>query len=262
METMSKGTGVARIETAGVKTYQTTAFKPRPTLLLDVLPEDNMTNSPPVAIQKAGLKPAGNQDKPDEIFAQLLKNAETFAQRTQSSKMRWQLATLIMGLTLATAAVLIACLAIYSAHQHQRKLANQNLTGQLNTLKSQIGGFQNEIEALISRNTELAGENSRLKYQTNLPASKKQDAFIAENAKNAEKKSKINSAVSAESGTSRVEAIKKGKILSGASKTELITALGQPDRVYAARNYEQLVYFGRKPGRFWFIGGYLVQATE
>ena len=41
-----------------------------------------------------------------------------------------------------------------------------------------------------------------------------------------------------------------------------VIKLGEPDRVYKSRGYEQLVYFGRKPGRFWFIGGYLVQTTE
>jgi hypothetical protein len=43
------------------------------------------------------------------------------------------------------------------------------------------------------------------------------------------------------------------------TKTELIAVLGEPDRVYMSKNYEQLVYFGHKPGRFWLIGGHLVE---
>jgi hypothetical protein len=35
--------------------------------------------------------------------------------------------------------------------------------------------------------------------------------------------------------------------------------MGEPDRVYNARGYEQLVYFGKKPGRFWLTGGHVTQ---
>ena len=75
METMAKKTGVAKIETAGVKTYQTTAFKPKPALLLDILPDDDVRSSIPATGQKTGSKPASNQDKPDEMLVQLVKNA-------------------------------------------------------------------------------------------------------------------------------------------------------------------------------------------
>jgi hypothetical protein len=35
--------------------------------------------------------------------------------------------------------------------------------------------------------------------------------------------------------------------------------MGKPDRVYNARGYEQLVYFDKKPGRFWLIDGHVVK---
>jgi hypothetical protein len=35
--------------------------------------------------------------------------------------------------------------------------------------------------------------------------------------------------------------------------------MGEPDRVYNARGYEQLVYFGKNPGRFWLIDGHVVR---
>ena len=53
--------------------------------------------------------------------------------------------------------------------------------------------------------------------------------------------------------------MRKGTFSNGATKAELIAAMGEPDRVYNARGYEQLVYFGKKPGRFWLIDGHVVQ---
>ena len=134
METTKK-TGANDIKAAGAKTHQTTVFKPRPALLLDVLPEENMTKSPPAAVQKDGTKPAGNQDKPDEMLTQLLMNAETLAQRTQSSKMRWQLATLVMGTLLVPAGLLIG-LMLYE--MTVGRMQKGRLTMENQTLKSQV----------------------------------------------------------------------------------------------------------------------------
>jgi hypothetical protein len=60
----------------------------------------------------------------------------------------------------------------------------------------------------------------------------------------------------------RIEAIRKGTFPKGAAKGELIAALGEPDRIYKSRGYEQYVYFDKKPGRVWFIGNWLVQTSE
>ncbi len=260
METMSKETGVAKIKTAEVKTHQTTAFRPKPTLLLDVLPEDNMTNWPPAAVQKDGTKPADNQEKPDQILAQLLENAETFAQRTQSSKMRWQLATLVMGILLVPAILLIGLMSremtVGGIKKGQMAMEYQMLKSQVNSADIQVGGLKKEIENLKKRNAEAAVVPRSFAAAAIPAASTRKEPKPVENNR--------HQAAAAEQviDTSRIDAIKKGKYPMGASKTELMAALGHPDRVYSARNYEQLLYFGRKPGRFWFIGGYLVQTSD
>ncbi len=47
------------------------------------------------------------------------------------------------------------------------------------------------------------------------------------------------------------------------AKQELIASLGEPDRSYQGDIYEQLVYFDRSPGRFWFkTGPYLHDLAE
>jgi ribosomal protein L12E/L44/L45/RPP1/RPP2 len=260
MEMTTKITDVTDIKTTGVKTYQTTAFKPRPALLLDVLPEENMKNTPPAAVQKAGTKPAGNQKKPDEILVQLLKNAETFAQRTRSSKMRWQLATLVTGTLLVAAGLLIGLMSYEMTAGGMQKgrleMENQTLKSQVNSAGVQVDGLKKEIENLKRRNAEAAVV-PRSFAATAIPA-----ASIKKEQKPVENNRQQAAAAEQVIDTSRVEAIKKGKYPMGASKTELMAALGQPDRVYSARHYEQLLYFGQKPGRFWFIGGYLVQTSD
>ena len=259
MET-TKNTGSNNIKAAGAKTHQTTVFKPRPALLLDVLPEENMTKTPPETVQKDGAKPADNQNKPDEMLTQLLMNAETLAQRTRSSKMRWQLAALMMGILLVPAGLLIGLMSyemtVGGMQKGRLTMENQTLKNQVNSAGVQVDGLKKEIEILRKRNAEAAVA-PRSFAATDNPA-----ASIKKEQKPVEKNRHRAAAAEQVIGTSRIEAIKKGKYPTGASKTELMSALGRPDRVYAARNYEQLLYFGRKPGRFWFIGGYLVQTSD
>jgi hypothetical protein len=259
MET-TKNTGDNDIKTAGAKTYQTTAFKPRPALLLDVLPEEDMKKTPPAAVEKAGTKPEDNQNKPDEILAQLLKNAETLALRTQSSKMRWQLATLVMG-TLLVPAVLLIGLMLYEMtvggmQKGRLTMENQMLKSQVNSAGVQINGLKKEIENLVNHKSKATGGSHVASTALVGVASIKKEQKAVE--KNRHRAAAAEQVI----GTSRIEAIKKGKYPTGVSKTELMAALGRPDRVYAARNYEQLLYFGQKPGRFWFIGGNLVQTSD
>jgi hypothetical protein len=139
------------------------------------------------------------------------------------------------------------------------QMENQSLREQLNTASTQITGFKNETEGMLSRNIELTNENTKLKSQSSMPEA------IAPAVKMEQKPVALNVVAAAPAPTpdaSRIEAIKKGKYPSGTTRTELITVLGEPDRVYKARGYEQLVYFGHKPGRFWLIGNWLVETSE
>lgn len=262
METTTKKNGAAKIETAEVKTYQTIAFKPRPTLLLDVLPEgDFQTESIKPGEQTAGQDAGGRAgDDPQEMLGTLLRNAETCALRTQRAKMRWQLAVLVMGTLLVPAGLLIGLMTyeknIGVTQKGRLEMENQTLKSRVNSAGVQIDGLKREIENLKKRNAE-SSVAPRSFATVAAPA-----ASINEEQKPTENNRQQAAAAGQVIDMGRVEAIKKGKYPMGASKTELMAVLGQPDRTYAARNYEQLLYFGQKPGRFWFIGGYLVQASE
>jgi hypothetical protein len=83
------------------------------------------------------------------------------------------------------------------------------------------------------------------------------DSFQNKNV--SQSKSTFPSAQSAPAPTGRIEVKKKSTYSRGTTKNELISALGEPDRVYKSRGYEQLVYFGRNPGRFWLVNEQVVQ---
>ena len=97
------------------------------------------------------------------------------------------------------------------------------------------------METLLNRNTASANENPNSKLQAVSSAAA------------------VESKRSASVDVSRINVTSKGTNSSGTTREELIGALGEPDRVYKSRGYEQLVYFGKKPGRFWLIGERVVQ---
>jgi transcriptional regulator with GAF, ATPase, and Fis domain len=210
-------------EQIGAKTkHQSQPFNPKATLLLDVLP--------------AASKPVESPEK-------LVSNTEASAERTSFTKIKWQLVSLLTGIPLIAAVAIIGWLYLGTSAtatlQGKLEAENQSLREQLTLAGVQITALKNDMEALLSRNTELATENEKLKSQNASPA--------------------MASRQSAPLDASRIGAIRKGTYSNGTTKAELIAAMGEPDRVYNARGYEQLVYFGKKPGRFWLIDGRVVQ---
>jgi hypothetical protein len=227
-----------------------------PALLLDVASIDGTKNSG-----------GAQSESSEQMLHQLLMNTETSAQRTQSAKRKWQLATLVLAMLFAPAVAVIGWLFAEAGATGTRGgrlvIENQSMKEQLNLAGEQIKGFKDEIEAIQGRNIELTRENNKLKSQSSTPVSVAPPA-----ARTEQKPVVLNAAAASPTGAaparapdaSRIEAIKKGTFPSGTTKAELIMVLGEPDRTYKSRNYEQLVYFSRKPNRFWFIGDYLVQA--
>ena len=232
-------------------------FRPKATLLLDVLPAQGLKSVD-------GKQSDMVAETPEESLQQLLINTESSAQRTQSAKMKWQAASLVMGMLLTAAAVVIGWLYfemnMTGTQQGRLAMENQSLKEQLNTVGAQITGFKGEMEALLSRNLELANENAQIKSQRKAPPV----ASPAVAVKVTQKSVTVETAPAARQtpDTSRVEAIRKGTYPKGATKEELTAVLGEPDRIYKSRGYEQYVYFGQKPARFWFFGNCLVQTSE
>ncbi|MGA2070232.1 MAG: hypothetical protein ABSG97_02690 [Sedimentisphaerales bacterium] len=158
---------------------------------------------------------------------------------------KWQLVSLLTGILLIAAIAIIGWLyretSAAGTQRDRLEVENQSLKEQLNLAGTQIAGLKNEMETLLNRNIGPANENPNSKSQTVSPV-----AAIA-------------SRHSASVDTSRINVTRRGTNSSGTTRDELIGALGEPDRVYTARGYEQLVYFDKKPGRFWLIGGHVVQ---
>lgn len=242
------------------KKHQSIPFRPRATLLLDVSPENSISES------TAGELPEG-------MLNQLLINTEASAGRTQSAMRKWQLVALISGMLLVP--MVLISIMMYSemntirTHRARLEIENDTLQDRLNTAGMQISGFRNKIESLAGRNTELTRENKTLKSTSIAPPAVPVTATASATAavtKQTQPKRltvpKVTPDVSRTSDTKRVDAIKKGKYPSDATKAEIIAALGKPDRVYKSTSYEQWVYFDRNPGRFWFVGKWLVEVSQ
>jgi len=240
METQGQNPAVS--QQAGSKSkIQNTPFRPKATLLVDVLPANS------------GIK-ARAAGADEGMLRELVMNTEASALLMRESKIKWQFATLILAILVLGCCILTGWLYIQnnSSGVQKAKLTaeNQSLNEKLNTAGTQITGLKGELETLLNRNLELAGENAQLKSLKNKAAPPAQqqpaDAQPGQQTFNAE----------------RIDAIRKGTYPNGATKEELIAALGEPDRVYKGRGYEQLVYFDKKPGKFWFGDKWLVRATE
>jgi regulator of replication initiation timing len=220
MENQTKNATIT--EQTGAKTkYQSQPFNPKATLLLDVLPAES-------------VKPAASKqgESPEKLSQGLLSNTEASAELTQFAKRKWQLVSLLTGILLIAAIAIIGWLYLEtSATATRLEVENQSLREQTNLAGSQITELKSEMEALLNRNTELATENEKLKSQNASPVASRPASASRQSASN---------------GT-------------GTTKAELIATMGKPDRVYNARGYEQLVYFDKKPGRFWLIDGHVVK---
>lgn len=237
-------------------------FKPRAALLLDVLP----ASSP----KAAGIKTQpSSDDSPEEMLQELLMRTETSAQRTQVSRIKWQLATLVLAMLLVPAIAVTIWLQIETGSTGSQRasleMENKSLKEQINTAGLQINGLKSEFDTQLNRNLELAGEIAKLK-SLKQPSSLAPVAVpVADTQKNISTP-QIASAPLASTqpsqDSSRIEAIRNGKYPSGATRDELKAVLGEPDRIYKSARYEQWVYFGRKTARFWFIGNWLVQAEN
>jgi hypothetical protein len=259
METQTKNATIPEHAVDDVKDrlkYQS-PFRPKATLLLDVLPAETVKTDKP-------------GESSEELLQELLMNTEASAQRMQSAKSNWQLASLLLGMLLIATIAVIGWLYVETnatgTQRVSQRLENQSIKEQLKLAGAQITALKSDADALLNRNTELVSENAQLKSQSTAPIAAGLIASASMEQKPADRQVASNTVAAVASrqtiDTSRIEAIKKGTYPSGTSRAELIAALGEPDRVYKSRNYEQLVYFNRKPGRFWLIGDWMLQTTE
>ncbi|MBN2020933.1 MAG: hypothetical protein JW749_12005 [Sedimentisphaerales bacterium] len=248
--------------------YQTKPFQPKPSLLLDILPAEEFESGvkePPTPDTESDAALKSNISQED-MLQQLLLNTEKSANRTQSSRMKWQVSSLILLMLLLPMVFITGGLYIENiatgARYGRLQVDNRLLQEQLNSAGIHITGLKGELDTLLNRNLELAGEVANLCGAVKTQA-KSEPSGLAP-AETAVIKTLPRPAAVAEQyfDPHRIEAMRKGTFPNGVTKDELIAVLGQPDRIYTSRNYEQFVFFGRKPHRFWFIGNWLVQTSN
>jgi hypothetical protein len=253
-------TGTPADEFKGRLKYQSDSFKPKPSLLLDALPEVEV--KPPIK-----ALPHQPKESSQEMLQNLLINTEASAQRTQWAKMKWQLTSLFLLMVLVPTIIVTAWL--YSetgrmgAQRGRLEAENLSLKEQLNSTGLRITGLKEEVDTLLNRNLALAAETSELKAR--IKSFTAGPSVVAKKEPGPAAQDTIPKPIAVSQpllDSARLEAIRKGAYPKGATRDELIAVLGQPDRLYKSRSYEQLVYFGRKPARFWLVGDWLVQTSN
>ncbi len=211
---------------------------------------------------------------PEVLLQRLLVGAEAAAQKSNISLRRWQLFSFVLLISLVGALVVGILLYIdvnvLSADQGRLRMDKYSMSEQLNLAGAKLNEFERKVETLKNRNNQLAVENAGLKTKSSLPSSRSapveqlpaaaESKPVEDEAAQARIEPEPPSPVLQDQG--RLGDIKKGIYPHDMTKAELIAALGEPDRIYKDTQYEQLVYFDRSPGRFWFKNGPFAGTAE
>jgi hypothetical protein len=155
---------------------------------------------------------------------------------TGATGRKWQLVSLAIGilliLTIGASGWMYVDKLSAAVQRDRVQDENQSLREQLNLAGAQITTYRNEIDAL-----------------------QKQTAVQVKEAPQA-----AASAAGTPTQPAAASAVtRKATYTKGTTRDEIISTMGTPDRIYKGRGYEQLVYFGKKPGRFWLVGDSVVQ---
>jgi len=208
---------------------------------------------------------------PSQYARPLLAKAEASAKKNRIPLKRWQLFAFISLLIFAAA--IYAAVWSYSNVRAVKidRTAWQTdkftLEAQLQSAGSKAAELAGQIEQLKTVNAQLALENAGLAAQCTLLADNVQslkqsaEARLQKNNLTGFEDKPLQTAHTAPD-ENRLNAIRSGRYPQDMTKDELISALGEPDRCYNTDSCEQLVYFGRSPGRFWFKTGPFLDAAR
>jgi len=211
-------------------------------------------------------------DQPEVLLHNLLTNAEGVAHRNDLSRRKWQLLSLLSLMLIFPACA--ATIWLYSelnaitAKDAKLTIENRTLVEQFNLAGAKTTDSGSQFESLQSENLRLLLENANLKAQNDVLLSRLDSLSKApRTAQPAQTVSVVqplsqSRTTPAQLNQTRLDAIKRGSFPADMTKGELIAALGQPDRILKSDKYEQLLYFNRSPGRFWFSNGPFLHAAE
>ncbi|UCF43937.1 MAG: hypothetical protein JSV99_03160 [Planctomycetota bacterium] len=213
---------------------------------------------------------------PEVLLQRLLVQAEASAQKSYVAQKRWQLVSFI-SLLLFIGALLIVILLYIDVRalawdQDRLRMDKHTLTEQLQLADVRVTEVGSRLNPLQNRADRLAADNAELRRQNELLSDKLEslgpaDGFeprrlVYEPSELAKPQTDAGRTKAKVQDQTRLNSILKGIYPGDMTKAELIASLGEPDRTYKDGRYEQLVYFDRSPGRFWFRNGPFVHAAE
>jgi len=211
---------------------------------------------------------------PEVLLQRLLAGAETAAQKSGISLKRWQLFSFVLLISLVGALVvgilLYMDVNVLTADQGRLRMDKYSMSEQFNLAGAKLSEFEGQVETLKNQNNQLAVENAGLKTKSSLLAVR--STPVEQLPVSAESKPLEDEAAGARiepeppspmpQNQGRLADISEGIYPHDMTKAEVIAVLGEPDRIYKDTRYEQLVYFDRSPGRFWFKNGPFAGSAE
>lgn len=211
---------------------------------------------------------------PEVLLQTLLIKAEASAQKSEISRKRWQLLSFVSLMlfigTLYTVIWVYMDADSLTMDQSRLRMDKYTLTEQLHSANTKVTELGHQVGLLRNQNDQLAIENVNLRAQNsslsnnveslNQSTDNDELKYAEDEPRGFENKSYQTQRTPQD--RSRLNAIQKGIYPQDMTKDELIASLGEPDRVYKGKLYEQLVYFDRSPGRFWFKNGPFLEAAE
>ncbi|MHC4913085.1 MAG: hypothetical protein ACYTE5_08790 [Planctomycetota bacterium] len=214
---------------------------------------------------------------PEVLLQRLLVQAEASAQKSYVAQKRWQLVSFVSLLLFIGALSIVMWLYMdvraLTWEQDRLRMDKHTLTENLNLANARLSDLGQKLNQQRSRADQFAVDNISFRNQNKLLSDEVQVSGLAvaplhsgifkdEPVRLAEPQINRSQTEAKVQDQSRVNSIRKGIYPDDMTRAELTASLGEPDRIYKDGQYEQLVYFERTPGRFWFRNGPFVQAAN
>jgi hypothetical protein len=214
---------------------------------------------------------------PEVLLQRLLVQAEASAQKSHVAQKRWQLVSFVSLMFFIGALWIIIWLymdvRVLTLDQDRLRMDKYTLAEQLHSARAKVSDINGGLN-LRRDDTARFGVFSAGLGNRNKSLSVKVDSLsrAAEGLQLTRVEDKPVKLVKVQTNTQQTErtpldpgrlnSIRKGTYPEDMTRAELIASLGEPDRIYKGGQYEQLVYFDRSPGRFWFRNGPFVQVAD
>jgi len=265
-----KGVSVNRVE-GWIKQNRITALRHDGKTVIDVDASEKGKQPEEVTVEENQVP------SPEVLLQRLLVQAEASAEKNYMLQKRWQLACLVLLMLFVGALSIIIWLyvdiRVLTLDQDRLRMDKYTLTEQLHSASAKVSDLNGRLNlqrndtdrltaysaGLGNRNKSLSGKvNSLSRAADGLQLTRVEDKPV----KPVKVQTNTQQAERTPLDPSRLNSIGKGIYPEDMTRAELIASLGEPDRIYKGGQYEQLVYFDRSPGRFWFRNGPFVQAAE